>query len=184
MSKIQAIADYIKESVHNPASTLTNLTYILFAILLYGQTNIILVILLFMLGIASTGFHWVRDKCWHKFDIVSIFYVFSTTAGYLALGNWGIPLGLLLGGIGHYNFEKVRSTYIVAFYGGLSALFYYINNTFNDLLFVLMWFALAGACSHIATHFNPHEKGKIYDVFHAIWHIFTGIGIYYLLLDI
>ncbi len=180
---INNIEHYIRNGVHNPLSTMTNLTYFLGFFALYH--NFILGSLMIILGICSTGFHWVRNDCWHKADIVAIYYVFAVLAGFLWLGNLGIILGFILGGIAHWMFDgkpDVSSRHVIAVLGVLVIIPFWILNGWQDSLFVLMWFALAGGVSSIATYFEPEEDGIVYDCFHSIWHIFSGIGIYYLVI--
>lgn len=181
------IEDYIEHEVHNPLSTMTNLTYVLFGWILLSS-NIVLGSLLIALGIASTGFHWVRNDCWHKADIVAIYYVFAVSASFLWFGNAGIPFGFILGGLAHYSFEFFHRTFerrlsqgVIGFLGVLCIIPYYIDNGFWDSVHMLTWFALALAVSQIASRFDTDEDGIVYDCFHAIWHIFSGIGIFYLI---
>lgn len=175
---------YIKNGVHNPLSTMTNLTYILLGWLALPY-SFVLGWLMIILGICSTGFHWVRNDCWHKADIVAIYYVFAVLAGFLWFSNFGIIVGFILGGIAHYLFDtkpELSTRHVIGFFGVLVIIPFWILNGWQESLFVLMWFALAGGVSAIATYYNPEEDGIVYDTFHSIWHIFSGIGIYYLIL--
>lgn len=176
------IADYVKDHVHNAASTLTNLSYILIGYVNWPIQPFIS-FLLIILGIASTGFHWTRSRMWHTFDIVAIFYVFSTIAGWLWIGATGVWIGLALGTIGHYlwHYKYAKSKTIIGVYGLFCLIPYFIINGVWATLNVLFWFGLALGVSQIATYFEPEEDGKIYDAFHAIWHIFSAIGIFYLM---
>lgn len=180
-SYIKKIEDYIRNKVHNPLSTMSNIGYLWFG-LLTMLFNVGLGIAQIILFVASSGFHWLRNDCWHRFDILAIFYVFGTLAGYLFAGDVGFVFGAGLAGIGHYLYDKglVGSRQVIGVLGALTLIFFYIINGLNDTLFVLMWFALAFGVSSIADHFNPTQDGKWYDTFHGIWHIFSSIGIYYL----
>ena len=184
---IRTIEQYIKKDVHNPLSTMTNLTYILLGWLAMS-TNVVMGLLLICVGIASTGFHWTRKRCWHWFDIVMIYYMLATVATWLLFGNWGIPLGVIIGGGLHYMFvwldehgSSRRSHETIATLGIVCITIYTLQNTLYDGGVVLMWFTLALATGGIASYFQPDEDGKWYDVFHSAWHIFSGIGIYYLI---
>ena len=174
--------DYINDHVHDATSTMTNLSYILIGYVNWTIQPFISVLLI-ILGIASTGFHWTRTRAWHKFDIIAIFYVFSTIAGWLWLGTFGILLGLMFGLIGQILYTKYGiSNYVIIGVLGLFCLIpYYIISGLWDTLNVLFWFGLALGVSQIATYFEPDENGIVYDCFHAIWHIFSAIGIFYLM---
>ena len=181
---ITNIEYYIRNGVHNPLSTMTNLTYVLLGYLALPH-SFVLGTLMIILGICSTGFHWVRNDAWHKADIVAIYYVFAVLAGFLWLGNLGIILGFILGGFAHWMFDgkpDVSSRHVIAVLGVLVIVPFWLVHGWEESLFALMWFALAGGTHSIGMRYNPEEDGKVYDVFHSIWHIFSGIGIFNLVM--
>lgn len=175
------VEQYIRTNVHNPLSTMSNLSYGIFGYLTLG-VNPVIGFLQIVLFVASSGFHWVRNDCWHKADILAIFYVFGSIAGFLFAGNAGLVIGLGVAGVGQYLYMKkiVGSRQTIGVLGILTLVPFWILNGWEDSLFVLMWFSLAFAVSTLGSYFNPEEDGKWYDCFHAIWHIFSGVGIYYL----
>lgn len=177
------IVNYIKTEVHNPASTLTNLAYILLGLLALSREPV-MGSLLIGVGIASTGFHWTRSDCWHKADIVMIYYIFSVLAAWHWLGYAGIPIGLCVGGAAHWSFRDYSrySQKIIGVLGLLTITPFFLANGWADTLYVLMWFVLAFAAGQFAIFLNPEEDSKEYDAFHAWWHIMSAIGIYYLII--
>lgn len=181
-SYIKAVEKYIREDVHNPLATMSNLGYVIFGFLSLG-TNFIIGLLQIILGVTSGGFHWSRTDCWHKADIVGIYYVFATISFWLMLGSWGVPLGLLVGGVAHYSFSKGYSKHaqkIIGILGGLCLIPFFIQNGWMETLQMMQWFVYAVAVSKVANHWNPEENEKWYDTFHSVWHIFSSIGIFYL----
>lgn len=180
---IQSIADYVKENVHNPGSTLTNLTFVLVGYLRLDVNFWIGAFVIFV-GIASTGFHWTRRDAWHKLDIVAIYYLFAVLSGWLWLGDWGILPGLVVGGAAHWSFTNYSrySWQVIGTLGTLCLIPYWIQWGWQPTLFMMMWFMMAFGVAQLATWLDPDESGKWYDAWHGIWHIFAGIGIYYLIL--
>lgn len=175
------LREYVNKNVHNLLSTISNFAYILIGYIRLA-TNPFIGFLLILLGIASTGFHWTRTKAWNDFDIIAIFYVFSTIAGWLWLGTIGMGIGLILGFIGQLLYLKfdVKGKIIIGVFGILCLIPYYILTGFWSSMNVIFWFGMALLVSYIADHFDPEQDGKVYDTLHAVWHIFSAIGIFHL----
>lgn len=177
------IPEYISKHVHNPASTLTNLAYILLGYLALSR-NPVLGFMMIGLGVASTGFHWTRENAWHKADMVAIYYIFGVIGSWWFMGDFGVLIGLVLGGIGHWSFTSYSryGQHVIGGLGLYSLIGYWVHNSFNEAVFVLMWFAIAMIFGRLAVYLNPREDSVEYDAFHAWWHIFSAIGIYYLII--
>lgn len=179
------IKNYVDTNVKHALSTMTNLSYIFIGIVVW-DISIVISLLLFMLGVASTGYHWnqARRGSWHKFDIVAIYYVFATIAMWLWFGTYGIIIGLILGGVCHWSFDGVDglvSENLIIGLGVLCLIPFWILNTPWDVANVLFWFGLARVMSVIADHHKFNGRGKVYDTFHGLWHVFSAIGIFYLI---
>lgn len=182
------IANYIKKNVAHPWSTFSNLAYIFLGALAVFQPGVEIFIawLLIALGIASTGYHWVWDNCWHKADIVMIYYLFAVIGFWLLLGPYGIIAGFAAGGIAHYSFQHYShySRYIIGAFGVLCLIAFWLQShkIWTDVVEVLMWFGLAFASSYVADNITIFkERENVYDGFHAVWHILTAVGIWYLI---
>lgn len=116
-----------------------------------------------------------------------IYYVFAVIAMWLFFGATGILIGGILGGLAHLSFNRYasHSQKIIGFLGGLCLIAFWIQpeKTIFDVIDMLLWFVLAFACSFVADNITIFkEREKVYDAFHAFWHVFTGAGIYHLII--
>jgi hypothetical protein len=168
--------------IHNVFSTFTNVAYVIAGYMAL-DFNPILGLLTIGLGIVSAGFHWTRKDAWHTADIVGIYYVFSVLGFWWLLGNTGVLLGLIIGGIGHYSHSGYArySHQIIGGLGAFSLIAFKFHNSWADVGTVLVFFFLAFIFGKIAVWFDPDEDGMLYDVSHGIWHVWSAIGIYFML---
>lgn len=174
--------EYVRNNVHNVFSTLTNVAYVVAGYMAL-DFNPIMGTLVIMLGVVSGGFHWTRNDAWHKADIVGIYYVFSVLGCYWLFGNVGLLLGFIMGGIGHYSHKEYgnKSMAIIAGLGAFSLLAFALHNPLSEVATVLVFFGLAYLFQRVAEWFDPSQRGILYDVAHGVWHIFSAIGIYFML---
>ena len=177
------VVDYIRSEIRTPYSTLSNLTYLILGILSWN-INVYIALLMIGIFVGSTGYHWAHEghESWHRADIVAIYYTFAVIAGWLLMGGEGLVIGTIFGLGAHwshyYGYSKYSQQIIGIF--GMFCLMGFImqpENGWLEFASVMCWFGLAFATSYIADHVEK-VRGKVYDGFHAIWHILSGIGIY------
>lgn len=171
------------KNMKNPASTLSNIFYVIFGILALSETPV-MGTLLIGLGIASAGFHWKRTDCWHKADIVMIYYVFAVIGMWLWIGSTlGVMLGITLGMVAHCSFKDYSrySQPIIGVLGLIVVIPYTLENGWAEMLHMLKWFAFAMLFGRLAVYFNPEEDSMQYDSLHSAWHLWSSVGIYYLI---
>lgn len=144
----------------------------------------VLGIMLMLVGVASTGFHWSRKDCWHTLDIVMIYYMLAVVGSWLWFDNVGIVVGVTVGIIAHASFKNYSrySQQIIGALGAYTLLAFYLQHGLTETLHVLAWFASALLCGGLASYFQPDEDGQLYDWLHSWWHIGSGIGLYYLIM--
>ena len=114
---------------------------------------------------------------------MAIYYVFAVIGAWHWFGHAGIPIGFVVGGAAHWSFSGYShySRYIIGALGVFTVIPYLIANGWIDTAHMLKWFVFAFGASYLADRLNPGEDTKEYDAFHAVWHIFSAIGIYYLI---
>lgn len=169
----------------NPLSTISNISYIIagwFALTKNPEMSIIVI----LLGIASTGFHWKRNDAWHKHDIVAIYYVFAMSAGQLIVDNAGLAIGLIVGALCQWWFHfapsierKRLSNEIIGILGIICLIAFALQNTTGDTIHMISWFLLSLFIKWIAD--KRDEFSLHYDKFHAVWHLTSARGIYLLI---
>lgn len=174
--------NYLNQYIKNPLSTFTNIAYLVIGIMVWSNSWL-LGLTFIMLFVASSGFHALRSKSWHKFDIVAIFYAFGAIAGYLWFGDVGVFFGIVVGGFGHALYDEFfgkdnRYQYYIICLGVVGLIPIILNYPLIYLYYILGCYAIAFIVSQLAER-RIEENTFIYDSLHAIWHIFSALGMLY-----
>ena len=171
---------YLREHWADSYATATNLSYFVFGFMLFWIHGLWLMTLVFALvGVGSTGYHWLRSKAWHKFDLVAIIYCFGVIAGWLIYGPAGAIIGAWCACVVHYFYEHINPRIFIGAFGLVSLIAHGMQNPIEQTAFVLAVFATAFIVSTVAEKFYHRDHTK-YDFLHGTWHLISSYGMYLL----
>ena len=166
--------------MHDSFSTISNIAYVIFGLLLL-KYSFFLAAAFITLGIASTGYHWLRTKAWHKFDLVAIIYAFGVLGGHVVAGIPGSVIGGTCAGAGHYFYHSINPKLIIGGFGLIALTAYYSVHGPERTAFVVAVFASAFMLSLTAEKFFDRDR-LMYDILHGVWHPVSAYGMYLLAL--
>ena len=175
-----SLLPYLRDHWSDSFSTFTNLAYPVFGFFLLPY-SLFLFLFFTLVGVASTGFHWLRSKAWHKFDLVAIIYCFGVIAGHLVYGIPGGFIGVIPAAIAHYFYHKFNPRHAIVLFGLIALIAHGLQNPIEQTAQIIAVFAVAFILSTVAEKFYSRNHKK-YDLLHGVWHLVSAYGMYLLCL--
>jgi len=154
-----------------PISTITNVAYLIVALLVWHW---LITPILIGLWITSTGYHWTKHREWQRWDMRFVYATMLAIGGSLVLsGEFLLLFTVLAMALVWENKSDMSSSYWVPAIFGVLAVIALVQGV--HWLFLPV-FAVAGLCNipFLYLHWNK----RLTDALHGMWHILTAIGLY------